>query len=248
MEYRQNMRQKLVVCLWIAILGSESRCSNSNDGDNEKKQCPASGIGVKSTSGVSCREAGEDITSAAWKDCQNQWENYKNYDCAKPQICSDLTHVVLYHPIDEKAPRENVPFIITNCSAGQEKLIIQKIELFGNSRCSFSEPELGEAESGQLANEIMPGKYVALRTTYNPKTPGEDHIMIRITSNAANYNPFSISICGQAKTKAEVDAANPGAAAEDGGSADASSTIWTLNTCLDVGEEKTSCPTTTPAP
>jgi hypothetical protein len=187
------MRSALVVPVILSLLVA---CGSD---DKDKKQCPAKGIAVESSTGVACSTATADPENPTYKvaaqDCSDQLKNYKNYLCTDPQICVDLgVRIVPDFIVDPMSTGESVSFLITNCSTGNKKLTISKVVIVGDSRCSYSEAEVE-------AKEVAPGKDMLIRTVYKPKTPGVDMAGIHIISDAQNYKPFVLPLCGRALAK-----------------------------------------------
>jgi hypothetical protein len=232
------------IIVFIAACSSE---------DQNRKPCPTKGIGVEASDGTSCSKAAADPASEAGKICREQVEKYKEYDCTEPQLCVDqgkrkIPDYVLNDPGKEAS------FTLTNCSTKNSKLIINKIIIAGDSRCSFSEPEIEQTE----AKEIDPGKSISIRTVYKAKAVGEDHAAIHIYSNAQNWNPLIISLCGKTSLTVPLNP-DAGKSAADGGSKDGGSkdagkkidgtskkeagTETKIFDCEDVGSKvNTSCP------
>jgi hypothetical protein len=188
------MRSALVLSLTLSLL--VVGCSSDTV---EKKECPAKGIGVQSAAGISCSTASADPENPTYKaavtDCSDQVSNYKNYLCSDPQICYDLgVRIVPDFVVDPMGTGENVVFVITNCSSGNKKLTISKVLIVGDSRCSYGEAEVA-------SKELDPGKEMLIRTVYKPKAPGVDMAGIHIFSDAANYKPLTIALCGRALAK-----------------------------------------------
>lgn len=160
--------------------------------DDQKKACPTGGLGVTAPSGKKCNEL-LDPTDPDLLDCQSQIENYSDYDCKTPQVCFDTN----FQPgwgfiISQSAAAYRMAFILTNCSTGGDKLVIQKVEVLGNSRCYFDfdmdldveKLELGPGESGLIA------------ARYFPKQAGEDDAILRVHTNAENFPQLDLYVCG----------------------------------------------------
>ena len=118
-------------------------------------------------------------------------------------------------------------FLLTNCSTGGEKLVIEKIGVYGDNRCYFADVTSSDIRSQSQrdtasATEILPGETSVVRTTYNPKQPGEDFAEIRVTSNAENFPTLRLRVCGRAEAPAP-DAGPPPAV--DAGVADGGGTV-----------------------
>jgi hypothetical protein len=220
----------LALSLGLVLAG----CSS----ETEKKPCPAKGIGVAAASGQSCRDAASSPTSADYKDCLDQVENYKNYSCEEPQICPDRGKVIRLYTLSGTAAGEEVSFVLTNCSTGTQALNVTKMIVYGDTRCSFSDAEYGDAGTGSSSpNEAAPGESIAIRTIYKPKTVGQDFAAISITANAKNFSPLSIAVCGAALPYYPAGK-DSSVAAADSSSTDSSTSP--LKDCKEVGTTVTS--------
>jgi hypothetical protein len=177
--------------LVATILSLTMLCGCGDDKEN-KKACPSKGIAVAATDGTPCSTASADPTSTAGKDCREQVEKYKDFDCFEPQVCLDQSKRKIPDLVlDPKAQGQEVSFILTNCSTGHRKLTISRLVLAGDSRCVFTEPEI---DPGKV---IEPGGQITLRTVYKPTAVGEDHAALIVESDGQNYPKFVIPICGK---------------------------------------------------
>ncbi len=209
----------LAVCCAILAVFTLAVCGN----DDSKSTCPAKGIGVQSKSGTACSTASAEPNSEVGKDCRDQVENYKTYDCTEPQICVDQgKRVVPGFVVDAMATGQEVAFIITNCSTGNKSLNISKLVIAGDSRCNFKEPEIE-------SKEIKPGQSVTVRSVYFPKVVGDDQAALHIFSDAQNYKDLVIPMCGRAVAK-------PTTAPDAGPKGDAGKTVG-----FDCQDVKTAC-------
>ncbi len=197
------------------------------DGEEaEKKPCPIKGIGVESASGTSCAsEEAAEFGSLAGTDCRDQVALFNEYGCSEPQICADQPGGIYDQTsISVAQAARGVNFLITNCSTGNEKLVISKVIITGDDRCSFTEPEIE-------AKEIDPGGSIAIRSTYKPTSVGEDHAAFVITTNAGNFPEFILPICGRG--------VEPQTSPAPDGGVDPEPTVFT---CKDVqGKINSSC-------
>ncbi len=136
--------------------------------DTDLLPCPANGIGPAE---------------------QRGWEKY---DCKQPQICPDLGWLSVFDQPVNGDVRE-MAVLITNCTKGQAKLVIDKVVLKGDDRCAMSEPEVE-------TKEVLPGlnNAVSIRITWKPKAAGRDDAAIFIHSNAKNYPILEVPVCGTA--------------------------------------------------
>lgn len=183
--------------------------------EEEKKllPCPAQGLGVVSTSGKTCSEI-KDPLDEDLGDCQDQMENFLEYDCAEPQLCPDHgAHQMPYYVLDPNGPGETLSFALTNCTTGNDKLIINTVELTGDERCSFIFNKSTDVE----ALEIPAGETRSIQAVYKPKALGEDHVHLRITTNAQNFPDLVLPICGRANP--ESSGTDAGVSSDDGGPA-----------------------------
>jgi hypothetical protein len=182
--------------------------------EEEKKlqPCPAQGLGVVSASGKTCSEI-KDPLDEDLSDCQDQMENFMDYDCAEPQICPDHgAHQMPYHVLKPSGPGETLSFALTNCTTGNDKLILDKVELTGDERCSFVFNKTTDVQD----YEIPAGETRAIQLVYKPKSLGEDHVHLRITANAQNFPDLVLPICGRANP--DTSGTDAGVSAADGGS------------------------------
>ena len=203
----------------LALFMLASGCASE---DKNMQPCPTKGIGVEAPNGTSCYKAASDPSSEAAKACRDQFENYKGYSCSEPQICADVgLRLVPEFVLDPKAPGEPISFTLTNCSTGNSKITISKILLVGDDRCSFVVRKDNQA-TGDVAIEdkvIDPGKYVSIQTVYWPLTEGEDHAAIHVFSNAKNFSPLVIPVCGRAVVKNAMSQDSGPSSGSDGGTA-----------------------------
>jgi len=92
------------------------------------------------------------------------------------------------HAIGAAEPRMyNV--ILTN--HGCEDLHVTGVEIRGDTRCSFTPPELaGDADS------VEPKGNTFVRFGYAPKQHGRDQVALVIRSDAANFPELIVPVCG----------------------------------------------------
>lgn len=201
-------------------------------GDDDRAPCPAGGIGVASADGTKCQSV-LDPDSAALRECRRQVERFQEYACERAQICPDVgDYRIPFHTFRPGGSGESFSFALTNCSTGSEDLTISKVELAGDPRCAFRFRTADDLS----ARRIRPGETAVLRVVYRPPGPGEDHAHLRIFSNAQNFRPLVLPICGRAfKAGAAPDA---GVSGGDGGSGDAGATVWR---CKNVGTTIAKC-------
>jgi hypothetical protein len=155
------------------------------DDDANLKPCPANGIGEKEMS-----KANE-------------------YNCTTPQLCIDISFCVLRgRPVTNTIAPWSCNFVLTNCSKGNKSLEIESIQLLGDERCNFSEPQITSRTIPPLDTSG-----VVLKVDYDPKKVGADHSKLVIKSNASNFPEFNVPICGFAVEPrfdaSAVDAGDP---------------------------------------
>jgi hypothetical protein len=170
----------------VSLLGA---CSD----DSDKKACPSSGLGaVSEVSGKSCKGL-QDPTDPDLQDCQQQMENAKQYDCKEPQICFDRTvERALNFIIAKEAPEYSLSFILSNCSTGNQKLVISSVEVLGNQSCHFSFDITKDLQK----QEVSPGDQTLIQVRYLPTKPSQDHLVLKVTSNAQNFPELRLFACG----------------------------------------------------
>jgi hypothetical protein len=201
----------------------------------EKKACPAGGIGLKAADGTSCsRVLVDDPNSVSAKDCTDQLEKYFDYNCSEPQVCTDRGQRPLATlTLEPNKQNQNLSatFILTNCTGGTKKLTINKVRLVGDERCSFKEPEIEKLE----ISADRKSNSASIRVVYQPKTIGpEDHAALQVVSDAQNFPKFVIPICGRTAAKYAPGKDSGAPTSADGGG-------QTL-VCKDVGDKvTTSC-------
>jgi len=182
------MRTSSIVSLSLVLL--LGACSDNT----EKKACPAGGIGVTSSNGVKC-EGILDPNNADLLDCQQQIETYKEYGCSKPQVCFDNGSLLSYGKlVSKEQPALPLSFILTNCSTGNQKLVIQKVEVMGDERCYLNFDASQDIEK----MEIPSGEGGLIQVRYDPKKTGEDHAVVVVHTNAENFPVLRLYVCGVA--------------------------------------------------
>lgn len=183
----------------------------SDDG-GDLRPCPSKGIGVEDFGGFTANE---------------QILEYQQFDCKEPQICPD-DRIALYDPeylIDENTPPAQSTIGLTNCSTGNQKLVIERVVLVGDSRCSFTcqcrldRQEPCERCQVEIENStVNPGETVSVAILYDPTSPGADHAAFHVFSNAQNFNPSVTPMCARAVTSLSNETADDGGVTQDGGS------------------------------
>ena len=150
-----------------------SKCIGTEDPNAKTMPCPAKGIGA------------EDIPGATK---QQQVANYTHYQCTSPQICP-LKNPVVLDPVVVSSTSSPAFSGFTNCSVGSTAVNISKLVVYGDSRCSFSEPLLSN-------QKIQPGDMSFVLLNYQPHETGEDHAEVRLTSDAQNFPISAVALCG----------------------------------------------------
>jgi hypothetical protein len=85
-------------------------------------------------------------------------------------------------------------FILINCSTGEQRLVIDSVQITGDSRCYYH----FDPDQDLERRVLEPGGSTFLTVRYEPEALGEDHAQIRIHSNAQNFPTLIIPICARA--------------------------------------------------
>lgn len=170
------------------------QCKDAGEPD---KPCPPKGLGVETESGKPCATV---ETSYDHDDCWDQILYYSEYACSRAQICPDVAQTKTVRNMAEIERGVAFSFVLTNCSTGSEPLRITKVQVTGDERCSFVFDTSRDLET----QEIPPGKTAVLRITYRAKEPGEDHAHLRVFSNAYNFDPLILPVCGFAGAAQQI--------------------------------------------
>lgn len=222
---------------WTAVLGLSVALCGCPDED-DRLPCPPGGIGVEpllTDIGGGPGECTGGLCYSGRDSCGNhpdlcrQIKEYALYACSSPQICPDVgpgaeAQSFLYDLASESKARL-VSVLLTNCSTGDQDLVIDRAEIFGDARCSFT--EVGDVDIGNKV--VAPGETTAIRTSYRPLAPGEDHAELRVYSNAANFPELRLLICGVAVDGAGSTPSDAGA--EDAALGDAACADLACLTC-----------------
>ncbi|MBK8482498.1 MAG: hypothetical protein IPL40_15260 [Proteobacteria bacterium] len=214
---------------WIMVVGGcvlAALGACSDGAGDAKRACPPQGIGVAEFEGRSPAQ---------------QVLEYKQYNCAQPQICPDIGNPTAwtYGVIPNCKDTGNCPgpsqinLNLTNCSTGKQTLVIEKVQIYGDERCSFQEAAIEK-------KELAPGEIIAIKTDWAPASVGEDHAQFRIHSNAQNFKPLVVAFCGQAVLARSGSAAGDAGVATDGGATRADARATGL-LCRDVKSITASC-------
>ena len=166
---------------WIAV-STLLLCGACSSTDKDLKPCPPKGIGVEDYNGVS---AADQLAKAL------------EYNCSEPQICPDLRGQAVGFGIDPNAAPGQIAFILTNCS-NNAKLEITKVEVWGDSRCFFTNVTDADIQPGRSAN---PRETIGVKTDYFPTAVGEDHGQLRVYSNAQNFPVLKLPLAQPVHTR-----------------------------------------------
>jgi hypothetical protein len=155
-------------------------------------QTPPTGGGE--CSGGACGTPQWSCTSSTckYRTYTDQVANFERYACARPQICPDMDVQTIRHDISTGARVMHV--LLTNCSTGNQDLRIDKVEVYGDDRCSFSNVTASDISPKLVA----PGEAAAVRITYDPGATGEDHAVLTVHSNAQNSARLPLRLCALA--------------------------------------------------
>ena len=213
--------KRIVLCLVCSMLLFGACSDNTAE---EKLPCPPDGIGRAEFQGISPAE---------------QFLDSQKFACTEPQLCPDVDAALPGGPLPAQ-----VSVGLTNCSTGNKKLVIEKVQFLGDARCSYTcaARQADPAAKCQVAvekSEVDPGETISIMMIYDPTSDGEDHAQFRIFSNAQNFpadDPLRIPTCGF------YSSSSPDAGVDDGGTgtADAGTGSGELR-CKEVSEVNTNC-------
>jgi hypothetical protein len=229
------MRSLRLVCVGtLALALAAGGCS---DEDKERKACPAGGLGVTSETGTKCSTI-KQLDAGTLKNCNSQIEAFDDYNCTKPQICPDQGSFRNIYFLDPTWQGDTINFAISNCSVGSEKLTISKVELLGDSRCSFEFDESVNVTSKVVESGGPEQESSLIQVLFKPTKLGQDHAALKITTNAQNYPTLILPICFKVIPKyAPAVDGGPTAIPEAGAPSLVKSFI-----CNDVSTTPRSCP------
>lgn len=105
------------------------------------------------------------------------------YDCGPVPIIGATADA-------EKALGQQRTFTIQLSNSGGRPLIIEQARILGDLRCSFSQPAILRASA------FSHGRSALLLIGYRPSAPGDDDVMLEVTSNASNFPVLHVPICG----------------------------------------------------
>lgn len=74
---------------------------------------------------------------------------------------------------------------------GCEDVQVTGAEIRGDTRCSFSAPEIAPG-----SDSLGPGQSTFVRFDYRPKTHGRDQVALVVLSDAANFPELVVPVCG----------------------------------------------------
>lgn len=191
--------------------------------------CPPKGIGVEHVGmpaggggepcqGSLCMWTGGRYGCSEQSDVCLQIAEHKRFACNRPQICPDVggkDAQFVRRVLGSSSKVQTVTFLVSNCSTGDEDLIISRVKVYGDERCSFT--DVTDNDIG--AKTVRPGETTAIRTSYDPASVGEDHAELRVYSNAQNFPELRLPLCGAAVAAAPDGGAPDGSS--DGGTRDA---------------------------
>jgi hypothetical protein len=109
----------------------------------------------------------------------------------KAQICPDLSPVQFCSRF--VGTSYGTDLLLSN--RGYEGLRIESVQLLGDDGCAFDPPQLSFVPGSGKAIERT--KDESIRLVYRPRKIGPDHAVLRIISNAENFERLDIAICGQ---------------------------------------------------
>lgn len=184
MQKQSILRTVGALALSLLLFGA---CSDDKGGG--MRACPTDaagkvvGLGVIAFDGV---EPGKQIEEAFL------------YNCSEPQICPDQgSPYVPSFVVDPSKAAYGISLGLTNCSTGNNKLVIEKVVIAGDPRCSFTDASIE-------GKDIAPGKgnTTFVKVDWFPKTVGQDYGAMWVYSNAQNFNPLKVPFCGNAIAQA----------------------------------------------
>lgn len=108
----------------------------------------------------------------------------------QPQICPDFSPVRFC--AREQGTQTSVNVLLDN--RGELPMTIRSIKVRGDTRCAFKKAQFAPA----IGTVLEPGQSLVMRFQYDaPTTPGEDHALIEVASDAENFPTLSIDVCGE---------------------------------------------------
>lgn len=209
--------------------------------EEQKKPCPAQGLGVVSElSGKTC-EGILDPTDDDVLNCQEQMRDYTQYDCTELQVCPDHgAHQIPAFVHSEAQIPESLSFTLTNCSVGNGDLKVEKVELYGDPSCHFKFDPTKDVTYATETPSAKTGETIFIRAVYDPQKLGQDHAQLRVYTNSVNFPVLRLPICARAVAQFQpgMDSGPPGA---DGSGSSAEAGAQILWPCKDVGETIAPC-------
>jgi hypothetical protein len=207
--------------------------------EEQKKACPAQGLGVVSElSGKSC-EGILDPTDPDVLNCQEQMQKYTEYDCTEVQVCPDHgAHQIPRFVFSPKTAPESLAFTLTNCSVGNTDLNVEKVEVYGDPSCHFKFDATKDVQYATDNPGAKTGETIFVQARYDPAKLGQDHAQLRVYTNAVNFPVLRLPICARAVAEFQpgVDSGPLGIDGGDVGTGD--EILWR---CKDVGETIAPC-------
>ncbi len=93
---------------------------------------------------------------------------------------------------DEQELGQARSFTLQLSNSGGEPLVIEQARILADTRCSFSQPAILRPKA------FARGRSALLLLGYRPTLPGDDEVMLEVTSNASDYPVLHVPICGTA--------------------------------------------------
>lgn len=110
------------------------------------------------------------------------------YDPA--QICPDLSPIAFCSRVVGSTVAVNV--LLNN--RGETPMKITSIKVRGDTRCAFKRAQFAP----MIGTTIEPRSSMVMRFQYvAPMTPGEDHAVIEVASDAENFPTLPLAVCGK---------------------------------------------------
>ena len=135
----------------LSLLTALGGCPDEDD----RLPCPPKGIGVmplQTDVGTGPGECTGGMCGAP---------GYALYACNAPQICPDVGPGAeaqsFRYDLASGSTARLVSVLLTNCSTGNQDLVIDRVEVFGDPRCSFA--EVTNADIGSKV--VAPGETTA---------------------------------------------------------------------------------------
>jgi hypothetical protein len=194
------MRPLLLVVVGLIAAG----CAEKRPPEPQPtKPCPAQGLGVVTDEGTPCPKIVEDtlLMCPPSEGCSAQLNAWATHDCSVPQIYPDRAYQAMQQPVVPGDGRR-LYFVLRNAATRGRDLVIDKVELFGDSRCAF------RFDAGKdLERRAIPARETTVvRLSYQPAEPGVDSGRLRLHSNAQNFPVLELVFCGRSALAGSPDA------------------------------------------